>query len=127
MRKLTPEIAPPPQEAEEEATLAEDLQQLARDARALAEAEFAFQKTRAAYAGAQAKGIALLGVVAAVLVFFAAMALVVGVVIALGPVLTAWGAMAAVTLGLLAIAGICLLAAKVRVRRMMNAIADKRE
>jgi hypothetical protein len=126
MRKLTPEIAPPPREAEE-ATLAEDLQQLARDARALAEAEFAFQKTRAAYAGAQAKGIALLGGVAAVLVFFAAMALVVGAVIALGPVLTAWGAMAAVTLGLLAIAGFCLLAAKVRVRRLMNAIADKRE
>lgn len=122
---MTPGLAPSPQEAEDP-TLAEDVQQLIRDARALAEAEFAFQKTRAAYAGAEAKGIALLGVVAVVLVFFAVMALVVGAVIALGPVLTAWGAMAGVTLALLTIAGICALAAKVRLKRLKNAISDKK-
>ena len=122
---MTPGLAPSPQEAEDP-TLAEDVQQLMRDARALAEAEFAFQKTRAAYAGAEAKGIALLGVAAVVLVFFAVMALVVGAVIALGPVLTAWGAMAAVTLALLTIAGICALAAKARLKRLKNAISDKK-
>ncbi|WP_188770328.1 phage holin family protein [Novosphingobium endophyticum] len=122
---MTPGLAPSPHEAEDP-TLAEDVQQLMRDARALAEAEFAFQKTRAAYAGAEAKGIALLGVVAVVLVFFAVMALVVGAVIALGPVLTAWGAMAAVTLALLTIAGICALAAKARLKRLKNAISDKK-
>ncbi|GGB98627.1 hypothetical protein GCM10011494_16400 [Novosphingobium endophyticum] len=125
MQEMTPGLAPSPHEAEDP-TLAEDVQQLMRDARALAEAEFAFQKTRAAYAGAEAKGIALLGVVAVVLVFFAVMALVVGAVIALGPVLTAWGAMAAVTLALLTIAGICALAAKARLKRLKNAISDKK-
>lgn len=122
---MTPRLAPLPEEAGDP-TLAEDLQQLAQDARALAEAEFAFQKTRAAYAGAEAKGIAIFGIVAAVFVFFAIMALVVGAVIALGPVLTPWGAMAAVALALLLIAAACGLTAKARLKRMMNAISDKR-
>lgn len=125
MHDMTPGLAPLPEVAEDP-TFAEDLQQLLQDARALAQAELAFQKTRVAYAGAEARAVALLGTVAAVLVFFAAMALVVGAVIALGPLLTPWGAMAAVTAALLLIAGICALLAKARLSRMMNAISDKR-
>lgn len=125
MHDATPELAAPPEEAEN-LTLAGDIRQLAQDARAFAEAELAFQKTRAAYAGAEAKGIAILGAVAAVLLFFALMALVVGVVIALGPVLTPWGAMAAVTLTLLLGAGLCALLAKARLSRMLDAISDRK-
>lgn len=120
---MTPELSSPPLEAENP-TLAEDLRLLAQDARALAEAELAFQKTRAAYAGAQARGIALLGAVAIFLVFFALMALVVGLVIALGPVLSPWGAMGAVTAALLLIALTCALLAKARFARMVEVISD---
>jgi hypothetical protein len=122
---MTPGLAPLPDEAENP-TLAEDLKQLAQEARVLAQAELAFQKSRAAYAGAEAKGIALLGVAAAVFVFFAVMALVVGAVIALGPILTAWGAMAAVTLALLLTAAACALTARTKLKRMLQAISDNR-
>jgi hypothetical protein len=107
-------------------SFAEDLRQLAEEAKALAQAEFAFQKSRAAYAGSETKGIAGLLVVAAVLVFFAVMALVTGTVIALGPILGLWGAMAAVTLGLLLLAGLCALGARSKLKRMMAVISDEK-
>lgn len=110
-----------------ELTLAEDLRQLADEAKRLAQAEFAFQKSRAAYAGAQSRKIAVLLVVAAVLVFFAAMAAVMGAVIALGPVLGLWGAMAAVTLALVLLALACALGARAKMRRMMAIIGDGKD
>ena len=125
MHDMTPELAPPCVAAESP-TLAAELRHLAVEARALAEAELAFQKTRAAYAGAEAKGIALLGLVAVVLAFFALMALVVGAVIALGPLLTPWGATAAVSLALVLLACLCAIVAKTRLARMLNAISDKK-
>lgn len=125
MAKAQSNLVPPPDEAEP-VTLSEDLRQLAQDARVLAEAEFAFQKTRAAYASAEAKGIALLGVVALVLLFFAVMALVVGAVIALGPVLGPWGAMLAVTGTLVLVSALCALSARTRLRNMLTAISDNR-
>ena len=125
MQDMTPELARLPSEAENP-TLTEDLRLLAQDGRALAEAEIAFQKTRAAYASAEAKKIALFAVVALLLAFFAAMALVVGTVIALGPVLTLWGAMAAVTLVLLIGAAACALSAKTRLTRTLQTVSDKK-
>lgn len=100
-----------------ERSLSDDLRQLVDDARAVAQAEVEYQKSRAAFAGQEARGIALLAVLAAVLAFFALMALTVGLVIALIPLLTAWGATAAVTGGLLIIAGLCGLGAARRWRR----------
>lgn len=102
----------------ENRSLREDLRQLAADARALADAEFAYQKSRAAFAGREARNLAILGAVAAAFVFFALMALVLGAVIALGPALTPWGATAAVAGALLLVAAVCAIAAKVRVARM---------
>lgn len=122
---MTPELSSPLVETENP-TLAEDLRLLAQDARALAEAELAFQKTRAAYAAAQARGIAILGAVAVVLAFFATMALVVGLVIALGPALSPWGAMAAVTAALSLLAVSCALVAKGRFTRMVAVISDRK-
>jgi Flp pilus assembly protein TadB len=112
---LTPSLS----EARER-SLNEDLHQLAQDARAYAEAEFKFQKTRAAYAASASKSVVVYAVVALVLVFFAVMALVVGLVIALAPHITAWGSTAVVTLALLGLAVFLLLRAKKRVGIMMT-------
>jgi len=108
-------------------SLPEDLRDLAEKARAYAIAELAFQKSRAAYAGAQARSVALLGISAAVLVFFAVMALVVGAVIALAPVIGGWAATGVVTGLLLAIAFALLVTAKARWKRTMAMIADHRD
>jgi hypothetical protein len=109
-----------------ERSLSDDLRQLAEDARALAEAELAYQRSRAAFAGQEAKRIAMLGALAAVLVFFALMALTVGLVIALTPLLTAWGATAAVFAGLLVVAGLFALLAASRWKRMAATLADEK-
>lgn len=119
MQETETDLAPTG-EAFAELSLAQDLRQLADEAKVLAQTEFAFQKSRAAFVGSEAKAIAILLVVALVVVFFAVMALVVGTVIALGPLLGLWGAMAAVTLALVAIAAFCAFSAKARLARMMK-------
>lgn len=118
-------IAPLLSEARER-SLNEDLQQLAQDARAYAEAEFQFQKSRAAYAASATKSIAVFVVAALVLVFFATMALVVGLVIALAPLITTWGSTALVTLALLGAAVFLLLKAKKRFDRMMTVVGEEK-
>ncbi|MFS0849477.1 phage holin family protein [Novosphingobium panipatense] len=106
-------------------SLAQDLRQLADEAKTLAQAELAYQKSRAAYAGTESRTIALLLVVAAVVAFFAMMAFIVGTVIALGPVIGPWGAMAVVTGLLLAIAIISAFNARARLKRMMAIIGTR--
>jgi Putative Actinobacterial Holin-X, holin superfamily III len=106
------------------ATLGDDLRQLIDDGRALAAAELAWQKSRAAYAGKQAGGIAVLGLLAAALVFCALMALTFGLVLALTPLLSAWGAMGAVVAGLLLAALIAGGMAAGRWRRVASTIAE---
>ncbi len=88
-------------------SLVDDVRQLAEDGRTLLEAEVAYQKSRALVAGQAAKGVAGWGALALVLVFFALMALVLGLVLALTPHLGALGATAAVVLGVLAAAALC--------------------
>ena len=106
-----------------ERSLAEDLRQLADDGKAYAEAELAFQKSRAALAGKGIKGIVIFGVLAAMLVFFALMALTIGLVLALTPLLTPWGAAAASFAGLLVLAGICAMLVGARYRRTRRFIS----
>lgn len=108
----------------EDPSLAQDMRTLASQVKTFAEAELAFQKARAAYVGSTARAIAVLGLVAAVLLFFATMAAVFGTVIALGPVLGLWGAMATATLALLALAGTCALVAMAKVRRMKAVLGE---
>lgn len=107
-----------------ERSLNEDLHHLAQDARSYAEAEFQFQKSRAAYAASASKSVLLYAVVALVLVFFAAMALVVGLVIALAPLITAWGSTALVTLVLLGLAVFLLLRAKKKIGVIMKVFGE---
>ena len=107
-----------------ERSLHDDLTALASEARALAEAELAYHKARAAYAGQEAPRIALLGLFAAVVAFFALMALVLGTVLALSPVIGAWGATAAVTGGLLVGALLLAWLAVLRLRGLSRTLGD---
>jgi hypothetical protein len=110
--------------AREDPGLVADMRLLADNVRRFAEAELAYQKARAAYAGKVTRSIAVLGVVAATLLFFAAMAAILGAVIALGKVLSPWAAMAAVTLGLLLLALICAGLALAKARRMKAVLSE---
>lgn len=108
-----------------ERSLAGDLRQLIDDGRALAEAELAYQKSRAVLAGKGARGIAVFGALAAALVFFALMALTLGLVIALAPLLSPLGAAGAVFAGFLLVAFVCARIAAARWKRMAKALADR--
>lgn len=83
-------------------TLRDDITALVDDARTYAEAEIAFQKTRAGLAGKTAGRALGLMVLAVVLLHIALIALAVGAVIALAPLVTIWGAIAIVVGVLLA-------------------------
>ena len=76
--------------------LRDDVTALVEDARNYAEAELAFQKTRAALAGKHGARALVLLVLALVLLNLALIALAVGAVIALAPLVTIWGAIAIV-------------------------------
>jgi hypothetical protein len=76
--------------------LRDDVTALIEDARTYAEAEIAFQKTRAGLAGKTAGRALVLLVLAVVLLHIALIALAVGAVIALAPLVTIWGAIAIV-------------------------------
>ncbi|HEX4846943.1 MAG TPA: phage holin family protein [Novosphingobium sp.] len=99
----------PPLVAEDaaERSLIDDVRQLAEDGRTLLEAELAYQKSRALVAGQAARGVAGWGALALALVFFALMALVLGLVLALTPLLGAFGATGAVFAGLVVMAALC--------------------
>ena len=91
--------------------LREEIAVLIEDARTYAEAEVAFQKTRAAIAGKTAGRAVVLLVLALVLLHIALIALAVGAVIALTPLVSVWGAIAIVVGALLAgVAGLVLAA-----------------
>lgn len=74
------------------AQLRDEITVLVEDARTYAEAEIAFQKTRAALAGKTAGRALALLVLALSLLHIALIALAVGAVIALAPYATIWGA-----------------------------------
>lgn len=106
-------------------SLIEDLRLLAGDAKSLAQAEIAYQKSRAGVIGGGLGKIAGLGALALLLVWLALVALVVGLLFALIPLLTAWGATAVVTVGLLVLAGVVALWAKASWRKISLLISDE--
>jgi len=116
-------LTPAPQD--EDLSLVEDVRLLIGEARTFAQAEVAYQKTRAAYVGAQTKAIAVLGLGAVVLVIFAVMALVLGAVIAVGTLIGPWLAMIVVPLAILIVAAIMGIAARKRSKKMLTLVLDK--
>lgn len=101
-----PDIETEEEEAAKERSLVEDLRLLTDDAKALARAEYAYQKSRAFHAGQELKRAVIFTALAVACVIVALMALTMGAVLALTPVLGAWGATGAVVLTLLGAAGL---------------------
>ena len=104
-----------------ERSLVDDVKHLVADGRTLLEAELAFQKSRAAVAGAGIKGVAGWGALALALVFFSLMALVMGGLIGLAQLVGIWAATGTLIVFLLLCAGVAGLAAKRRWTRMSSA------
>ncbi|MDG2004255.1 MAG: phage holin family protein [Novosphingobium sp.] len=112
-------------DASQPETLADELRGLADNARALAQAEFAYQKSRASYAGKQVGIIAVLVGGALVFLFFAVEALVFGAVLTLAPRLSALGATAVVTASLVIAALLCVALALFRWKKMKAKITEQ--
>lgn len=98
---------------------------LLEDGQSLLEAELAFQKARAGFVLGRAKSIVALGALALALLFFALMALVVGLLLALATMIGPWGALAVVVLGLLALTGLCVLGVVRSISAVTRAIKSK--
>ena len=125
MDDVSPPLINSPTSGAAERSLTEDIKQLASDGRTLLEAELAYQKSRVAVAGEGAKGIAGWATLALALVFFALMALVVGVLLGIAEFIGIWAATAVTVVLVLAAAGLAGLAAARRWKRMSAALADQ--
>ena len=130
-----PQASPAPEtpddacEAEEPdvRSLAADVEALIDDGKTYLEAELVYQKTRAAFVADRAKAAFIFGALAALFGFLALVGLTVGLIIALTPSLTAWGASALVVLLLIVAAILAMKAASKRWNRLMAAIDSERE
>jgi hypothetical protein len=105
-------------------SLLDDVRALIDDGKTYLETELLFQKTRAAFVADRAKSTVVLGAVAALLGFLALVGLTVGSIIALTPLLTAWGASALVVGILLLAAALAARAAGRKWKSLMHAITD---
>ena len=122
------ENAPAGDSAERELrSLREDVEALIEDGKTYLETELVYQKTRAAFVADRAKGALIFGAAAALLAFLALIGLTVGLIIALTPLLTAWGASALVVALLLLAAWMAVRIAGSRWARLMQAIESDPE
>lgn len=124
MDDASPPLIKPSASGAAERSLVEDIKLLASDGRTLLEAELVYQKSRAAVAGAGAKGIAGWAALALALVFFALMALVVGVLFGIAKFIGIWEATAVTVALFLLAAGLSGLAAQRRWKRVSEALSD---
>jgi uncharacterized membrane protein YqjE len=111
----------------EKPSLLSDVEALVADGKTYAEAELAFQKTRLLYASDKVKSAAIFTGIAAVFVVMAIVALVLGAVLALTPLIGPLGATAAVFLALLVCAGVLVLMAKSRITDLIRAFEEPDE
>ena len=108
-------------------SLSEDIVALIDDGKTYVEAEIAFQKTRFALAADRGKSGLLYGICAFAVLHLALMAFVIGVIFALTPLITAWGA-TAVVVGTLLVAGVIFgIKAKNRFAQLTAAYEETKE
>lgn len=119
------EVPPLIDEKAAERSLVEDVRQLVDDGRTLVEAELAYQKSRAIVAGMAAKSIAGWVMLGLALLFFALMALVLGLILILAPAIGPVGATLAVVLGLVVMGALSGFTALRRWRRAAALLADE--
>lgn len=98
------EAAPAADAPAETRSLADDLEALIDDARLYFDAELSYQKSRAGFVADRLKKTIAFGAVAAFLAVLALIGLTVGLIIALAPLITAWGATAVVVVAILLVA-----------------------
>ncbi len=103
-------------------SLRDDVEALIDDGKTYLEAELLFQRSRAAFVADRAKDAVLFAALGIALGGLALIGLTVGLIIALTPWLTAWGASAVVVALLMLGAALALGAAKRRWKRLMLAI-----
>jgi hypothetical protein len=89
-------------EAAENRSLIDDVEVLIEDGRTYLEAELNYQTTRARFVGDRAKRVVLWAAIGLLFAWMALIALTVGLIVALTPPLSAWGATAVVTLSVAA-------------------------
>lgn len=85
------------EEALDNRSLLGDVRTLIDDGKVALEAELAFQKTRIAYCGKAARNLVIFAIAGLLLSFFTLIALTVGLLFALIPAVSAWGATGIVT------------------------------
>ena len=108
-------------------SLSDDIKALIDDGKTYVEAELQYQKSRAAFIADRGRSGAIYAVAGLLLVHLALVALAIGLIFALTPLITAWGATALVV-GVLLIVGLILgLAAKKRFGGMASAFNGGRE
>ncbi len=108
-------------------SLSDDIVALIDDGKTYFEAEVAFQKSRLAFAADRGKSGILYGVCAFAVFHLALVALVIGAIFALTPIITAWGATAAVV-GVLLLAGAIFgMKARNRFARLAEAYEEAKE
>ena len=123
--KKTKKPKPAREDTTSRTTLADEIRCVIAEAREAFSSEIDFQKARAALAGKYAGGIAVMGVLALVIAVFALMALVIGVLLGLSALYGPWIATAAVVGGLLLIAGIAVLMALGKLRKLKRLFTQK--
>ena len=106
-------------------TLVEDLTAIVEDGRTYLDAELQFQKSRAGYIGGLLGKSAGLGAGAALCVLLALIALTLGLLLGLAPLITIWGATAVVVIAWLVLAAVCGLSARRKVRAVQQAMAKR--
>jgi len=120
-------VTEPDREEAETPSLPTLLRALIEDVQTLVEAEAGFLRAALAYALSRAKSIALLLVLALFFAFFALMAIVVGLLLALAPLIGPWGALGLMTvaLGLLGAVSLRLAIRRGRLMIRLLIVPDK--
>jgi len=102
-------------------SLLEDIEYLIADARIWMDAEMSFQKSRVSLVLNRIKIVVAAGAIAVLMAMLALIGLTVGLIIALTPLITAWGATAVVVLILLLVAWLLVKRAAFAIREIQAA------
>lgn len=108
-----------------ERSLVDDVKALVGDTRLLAEAEIDFHKKRVLYGASEGPKVAVSFAIAGGAALLAAIGLVVGLILALGQIITYWGSTAVVVGVLLLVAWIFASRGKTRMARMKTVLASE--
>jgi uncharacterized membrane protein YqjE len=108
-------------------SLVEDVVHLVEDGKNYLDAELQYQKSRVGVVGSGARKAAIFASFGFAFALLALLAMTVGLLLALSPLIGQWLAMLVVTLGLLACAGSCAFAARGKWRAAMQHLEDVRQ